>query len=153
MTVSLAFTLQGGNNYSLSGSKTITLSAEGGVDNVIEGYVKDLRIRSRGKGISKATEAPDTYIFDFKQGVQTYTITGTLNDTSGGDTAKTKKNTLIAMAEEGMPNSQLIDFTWSDGFTGTKKVAISRLSFRQVSGIGPIVFSYDMELVHGKARS
>jgi len=150
MTVSLAFTLQGGNDYSISGSKTVILSNEGGVDNLIEGYIKDLKIRSLGKGSSKATEQPVTYLFDWKQGVQSYTITGHLYDTSGGDTAKTKKNILIAMAQEGQPEKTLITFTWSDGFTGTKNVAISRLSFRQISGT-PVYFAYDMELVYGKA--
>jgi len=54
------------------------------------------------------------------------------------------------MAQEGQPEKTLITFTWSDGFTGTKNVAISRLSFRQISGT-PVYFAYDMELVYGKA--
>jgi len=141
MAISLNKTLVGGNRYSLSGAKNIIFSNEGCNLHIEETGTDEIRIRPYERGKVDWSKSPLTVLYDTKNYMKKFILTGSLVNTSGGETALQKKQYLHAMQQDG----GLATFVNEDE---TFYVMILRVSTIEIAGEAG-KYEFIIELIEG----
>ena len=137
------------NRWALSGSQSVNFESSCDV-RVERNLFKDLKLRQRGVGTKDRQETKESIniINDFKLIVMGFTLTGTMTDIPSGDSAATRANRVMAMAESGVKAGGLAVFTYGGS---SYNVEFKQVKFIEFSG-QPTKLDFVIELVVGEVR-
>lgn len=134
------------NEFLLSGA--LSFDFESNCETKVEDNLyKDMKVVTQGAGDEKsqAGSAPITLLGDFKFVVHSWIISGQFKSIPSGDTALTRKQTLIAMAESGIFDISQAVFSYEGK---DYKIEFKQLKFIENPG-APNQYQYAIEIVEG----